>query len=486
MVRRSPGFISKKPHRKSRGGCLTCKRKKVKCDEAQPACGYCALRRLDCDYPTPYPSPPTSSPSTTHSSSPPTQEIDFNTNFQILRHFQPSITTASGPLSPLELSLLHHYQTTTWKTFVVRGNTNTHAIHHTLVPKMSIAHPHLLYAILSISASHLAALQPASHLTSTALLYRQKTYQTYVKELAAITPDSYEAIVTTAYFLLTLIPRPGPDTPDEECLEFMMTLLKLSEGLRILVTLRWSQGIEKLAVYPLICRELRSLPPAPVVVTEVQVRPGPVGSTPAHPNPAATYDEYVLPFAASVFLPPPLLGLLESIVKPEDVVLDVDANTLIPVFHVLSPVFLSLYYYHLNPDFNVRIVVFTSFLMPDFLALVKAREPRALVLMAWFFVMSDMVPNGWWVGNKVGVVAQALSRTVRKVGSEKVIEALEGAERVIDVHQREGRERAAESVFDGWEGVNWDEGPRRAREWEEGLANLTKGFDLCNLDFEIP
>ena len=266
----------------------------------------------------------------------------------------------------------------------------------------------------------------------------------------------------------------------------MMTLLKLSEGLRILVTLRWSQGIEKLSVYPLICRELRSLPPAPIAATKVQVRPGPVGSTPVHPNPAATYDEYALPTTASVFLPPPLLGLLESIVQPEGGALDVDANTLIPVFHVLSPVFLSLYYYHLNPDFNVRIFCFTSFLMPEFLALVKAREERALVLMAWFFALADMVPNGWWVGNKVGAVAEALCRTIRKTGRGKIIEVVEGAERVVGVNQREGRERAAESVFDGWEGVNWGDGPTKAKEWEDGLANLTKGFDLCNIDFEIP
>ncbi len=30
MARRNPGFVSKKPHRKSRGGCMTCKKKKVK------------------------------------------------------------------------------------------------------------------------------------------------------------------------------------------------------------------------------------------------------------------------------------------------------------------------------------------------------------------------------------------------------------------------------------------------------------------------
>ena len=32
--------------------------------------------------------------------------------------------------------------------------------------------------------------------------------------------------------------------------------------------------------------------------------------------------------------------------------------------------------------------------------------------------------------------------------------------------EREGSDEAAESVFEGWHGVDWKEGPGRAAEWE--------------------
>lgn len=182
---------------------------------------------------------------------------------------------------------------------------------------MSVSHSYLLYALLSISASHRNALQPSKYLEDRALVYRQKTYQAYTKELQNITADNYETILITATFLLALIPPPGPDATDQEQLDWLFSLLKLSEGLRILVSLRWSQGIEKMSVYPLVCRELRVLPPPPIIAPHnpaLQTRAGPLGTTPDHPNPAATYDlPYVLPFAGAVFLPPPLIALLETI-----------------------------------------------------------------------------------------------------------------------------------------------------------------------------
>lgn len=41
-----------KEHKKSRWGCIACKRRKVKCDEARPACTACCLRKADCHYPS--------------------------------------------------------------------------------------------------------------------------------------------------------------------------------------------------------------------------------------------------------------------------------------------------------------------------------------------------------------------------------------------------------------------------------------------------
>jgi hypothetical protein len=221
----------------------------------------------------------------------------------------------------------------------------------------------------------------------------------------------------------------------------------------------------------------------------LQTRAGPLGSTPDHPNPASTYAlPDVLPFAGSVFLPPPLMALLENIIHPPETgPLDLDCNTLIPVLHVFSPVFLTLYYYHLNPDYNVRIFVFTSFLMPEFLALVKAREPRALVLMAWFFVMANLVPHGWWVNPCIGHVVKALGQAIRLRGDACTVKALEAAEKIYGVSQLYGQERAAEAVFEDWPGVEWDEGPRKAAEWEFGLLDLdlTDVIDLGGLNLDI-
>jgi len=53
-TRRRP--IPSKGHRKSRNGCFSCKRRKVKCSEERPVCRDCLRMDFVCDYP---PSPAT-------------------------------------------------------------------------------------------------------------------------------------------------------------------------------------------------------------------------------------------------------------------------------------------------------------------------------------------------------------------------------------------------------------------------------------------
>ncbi|VUC33608.1 unnamed protein product, partial [Clonostachys rosea] len=50
IVRRRP--IPRKGHRKSRAGCIVCKKRKVKCDESLPRCGQCLRLGLTCQYTT--------------------------------------------------------------------------------------------------------------------------------------------------------------------------------------------------------------------------------------------------------------------------------------------------------------------------------------------------------------------------------------------------------------------------------------------------
>lgn len=412
-------------------------------------------------------------------------DFDFNSATALVPTWlPPPVETCIGTLTYEELDLLQHYKTNVWHTFAVRDNSIVHTVLRDYLPQLSIDQPHLLYALLSTAISHRNKMQSSRQSENQALVYRHKTFEMYTKALQSITADNYEGIVATSAFLLNLIPPPREES-DQEQLDWMSSLLKMSEGLRVLASLRWAQGIETLPIYPLICRELRTLPPPPLIDINLDAPIGPLGSTPDNPNPASTY-RFRQPHSTRLFLPPSLMAILRAIiVPPSDGNLEFYAGQLKPVFHAFSPIFLSLYYFHLNPDFFVRVLVFTSFLMPDFLQLVKAREPRALVLMAWWLALASLVTTGWWVGTKTGNIIYAVGRAIRgrpdyweQVGHSGstmclVEDALQRVEIIMGMRDAMGKEAAARCIFDAWPGVIWEEGPKRAEEWEfEQLLDL--------------
>jgi hypothetical protein len=347
------------------------------------------------------------------------------------------------------------------------------SVHKDTAPQLALSHSHLLYALLSIAASDYNALHPCKQMESQALVYRQKTFTEYSKSLQNITAANYESIVITSLYLVHLIP-PGDGSPDS-ALDEMNTILSLNEGVRILAGSRWAKGIEKLSIYPLLRRELRTLPPPPVISTRASLLlltpVARLGTTPIHPNPPSTYYlEHSDP--SPVFLPPPLAALLASISDPAGPTSSGEhRDALIPVFHILGPIFLSLYYYHLDPDVFVRIRVFCSFLMPDFLRLVRLRESKSLVLIAWWYSLAGLAPMGWWLGGSVRRMVEAVGFVVREGEDELAKRAFEGSERIVQLFEVEGREAAARSVFENWPGVDWGEGPQRAKEWEMGLIS---------------
>jgi hypothetical protein len=49
--RRKP--MPRKGHTKSRRGCFTCKKRKIKCQETHPMCGNCEKAGMTCEYPSP-------------------------------------------------------------------------------------------------------------------------------------------------------------------------------------------------------------------------------------------------------------------------------------------------------------------------------------------------------------------------------------------------------------------------------------------------
>ncbi|KAF2111525.1 hypothetical protein BDV96DRAFT_552010 [Lophiotrema nucula] len=487
MTRRSAGFVSKRPHRKSKGGCLTCKRKKVKCDEGLPQCAYCALRKLECVYPqeargssSTSRSPDSSASNSSFSNEGFYGDEDFDVLFESPTALVPAAVTSAGQLDNFDLEVLNHYRTSTWRYVTVREEDLVHSINRDMLPQIGVAKPWLLYSILSISAAHWNTLQPSPRLEAMATTYRTKMFAAYNKALQSIANEDYESLLVTSLLAQVMVPPPDLPCSDETVLTWVSQYFIMTQGIRILAGLKWSQGIEDLAVFPLFKREIRTLPPPPTIqppdpryVPQV----GPLGATPGWPNPPATYNKPRAPWQlpAPAFLPPPLLALLRSLVDPPppspSAPIDMHRSTLLPVIHALSPIFLSLYYFHLTPDVYVRMIVFPTFLTPEFLALVRSREPRALVIIAWWFAFLRLIPNLWWLQGIIPRSLQAVSNNVMRSNNRTLMDAVDGAFRVVRLAEVRGKEVAAKSVFEGWEGVDWDRGGVEGRQFEEIVSD---------------
>ncbi|KAK3995205.1 hypothetical protein QBC44DRAFT_29489 [Cladorrhinum sp. PSN332] len=156
-----------RPHRKSRTGCSTCKRRKVKCDEEKP-CSNCVNFGLPCDLvpetshllqgtaPVPRrgrgrprkvwaaadsPTTNTASPlsSATPTPSPQTTDVD------------------SAPLNVNNVELLLHFLTTTTETLASAGS-HMHEFWTRNAPHIGLSHSFVLHLIFASAAFHLAYL----------------------------------------------------------------------------------------------------------------------------------------------------------------------------------------------------------------------------------------------------------------------------------------------------------------------------------------
>jgi hypothetical protein len=103
-MRRRP--IPRKGHTKSRRGCFTCKRRKVKCNETRPECSSCARIGLPCEYPDTRPRAPTSPESA------------------LAAIFSPTAPLQSTPtlFTQTDMRFFHHFLVTAYPPLPLRGD----------------------------------------------------------------------------------------------------------------------------------------------------------------------------------------------------------------------------------------------------------------------------------------------------------------------------------------------------------------------------
>ncbi|TID19004.1 putative C6 transcription factor [Venturia nashicola] len=151
---------SRKSHRKTRTGCVSCKQRKVKCDELRPSCTNCTRRYTPCVYLPTVPPVALASPASTASQRPspatsssralPTHH-PTNPGSHVTLAAQPS----ARPFDMLQLELLHNWSTSTCYTL----SPDAREEYRIEAPKFAFAHPFVMHAIMAISALHLAYLR---------------------------------------------------------------------------------------------------------------------------------------------------------------------------------------------------------------------------------------------------------------------------------------------------------------------------------------
>ncbi|CEI68842.1 hypothetical protein FVEN_g11151 [Fusarium venenatum] len=167
-------MASRRTHTKSRTGCLNCKRRKVKCDEARPSCFHCTRHGVVCSLSssssidgtseTYSPSLPNLTPSTPSSLD--SHHVDSPHLFQ--DHSHPSPTDQIAPFPPHELwardcELMHHYCTVTAESLSIRKDLTY--VWSVAIPRLGYQDPFVMHGILAIAAAQKAYMLPASRKT---------------------------------------------------------------------------------------------------------------------------------------------------------------------------------------------------------------------------------------------------------------------------------------------------------------------------------
>ncbi|KAF9019390.1 hypothetical protein BDZ89DRAFT_1073051 [Hymenopellis radicata] len=132
-----------RPHQKTRTGCLTCRKRKVKCDETSITCDNCSRRKMQCVWPDP-----------SKASSPKSPKMPRPTPSPEL-----SLCRSAPPFDMTTLEIMHHYTSVAYNT-VYDQPPEAAEIWRTVVPRLAFSapSPFLLHSILAFSALHLHSL----------------------------------------------------------------------------------------------------------------------------------------------------------------------------------------------------------------------------------------------------------------------------------------------------------------------------------------
>ncbi|KAF9735070.1 hypothetical protein PMIN06_000844 [Paraphaeosphaeria minitans] len=188
---------TRRAHQKSKTGCAECKRRRIKCSEEKPRCSHCVRQDKSCVYlrlkathtsPLPSPQPLESGPDTT--------AIDWLNVISAIPKTDEHQPSLSFELK--DLALLHHWSLVTSVSILRKRKLDYYW--QTLLPQIAFRHDHVMHNILSISALHMAYLDPSK--ANTCLLeatqHHSKALEGFEKQFGCIGPENSDAMFANA------------------------------------------------------------------------------------------------------------------------------------------------------------------------------------------------------------------------------------------------------------------------------------------------
>ncbi|KAF1992424.1 hypothetical protein K402DRAFT_320696 [Aulographum hederae CBS 113979] len=387
---------ARRSHTKSRNGCSNCRTRRIKCDEAYPVCGQCSYRAIDCHFDRGRPkkkistatlaarlrksqspeiaqgatpkkkkkatpanvqgviierawgvSSPASRPSPT-----PSNHLDSGTQ---LSHPHPSLS--EHPDSMVKLRLLHHF------TYVA-ANPDTMS-HPRLryfwayeLPAKAMTHDPLMDALLAFSALHLHILTPNDHgLSSTSHQY----YGTALRKV------------------------------NQEIANWSTDVAELTFGASITLSFRaafsWQDPCMKNTPYTLPLQWIHLTRGATTVfIMSQQTKVANIGGPMEVPFP----DTSTIPLNDDPFE-------LLKLALPSDFDSEEEQTALYKTLDQVSIIYRSILG---GADYLpglARLTRFPAFLDPVFLRMLQEGEPRAMVVLAYFFGVMKEAEDVWWL-----------------------------------------------------------------------------------------
>lgn len=167
-----PKATKRRPHSKSRHGCKTCKRRRVKCDETHPICNNCKHLSLECSF----------------------------AGASMFPFVQ-------GGLNIMDIRLFYHYTTVVWKTIVAAGISNQQ-IWEKDIPELAFEYPFLMHAVLTFSANHFSRTHKTefendpSAIEQVVTFHRGDALKLLAEAVKNVTPKNLDALVASSILLI--------------------------------------------------------------------------------------------------------------------------------------------------------------------------------------------------------------------------------------------------------------------------------------------